>query len=153
MRQRHQLRGVGLTGDDRSVVYREKSAGARTEASTSPIGEGLHTKPHRFFRQDKVPDLKHAPLRRRRRRRCDVTGGPRTGWLDQDRGWGSGIVFCQVVEALLRPFFGMELLWCAGREGDGSSQWCSVMRCGAVRYGTVWRIGGGTQLCRWCRAE
>lgn len=76
-----------------------------------------------------------------------LQGGPGTGWLDQDRGWGSGIVFRQVVDALLCPFFWMELLWWAGREVQRlfSVVPCDA-GCGAVRYGTV-------LLRRWCRAE
>lgn len=70
-----------------------------------------------------------------------MTGGPGAGWLDQDRGWGSGIVFCQVVEALLCPVFWTKLLWWAGRERG--RRLLSVVQCDAVRCGAVRRVGGG----------
>lgn len=147
MRRRHQLRAVGPTGDDRAVVYQERTAGARTEAPTSPIGEGLPTRPHRLFRQDKVPDLKHAPRRRGRGRRCDVTGGLGLGGLIRTGdGFRNCILPSRPKHYSVRPFGGS----CFGRREERAtapSQWCSVVLCGAVR-----RNGGSTQQRRCCRA-
>lgn len=116
---------VELATMGRSVVYRERRAGKRTEASRSPIGEGFAHKTSQA-----VPTGQSS----RPEARTAATKGEGDGVMRQGPGTGlDGLIrsgdgvpelyFCQVVEALLwRIPSGRSCSGGLARQKDGSCE-------------------------------